>query len=393
MGSHAPSRSKRSASRLVNVLLLTALTAHTRADGSVGPASAAEPGELVVRTRATHPFWIVVQDPRTDPQISKRIANTGFWDVHVLRLLEHIAIPACRQPGGALVADVGTNLGFFTNALLAMGCHVSGFEMQPAQAARVMRSARINDAGSRLSMHVGAVSNTSGVTLHRLGTADGMIFKPGFNTPEQAHGPTTETMTLDGILIPKGRPIEVMKVDIEGHEPQAFRGATQLFERGLVKHLVLEFSPMVFGLDEGVRMLTFLHSHFKFVSEAHFLYCTDEDFSKPFGAPTICPVDTSTPGWQRNFTARIMGLGSTYGGDSRGLRLTELWMSNTEQYTALSSTQLQACKDYMSGRRRREVEKAGRKQLHHTRVTVGLALAAGCSVLLLAGAWKIWLAA
>jgi len=281
--------------------------------------------------------------------LSTSISTTGLWDVNVLRLLEHIAIPACSRPGGALVVDVGTNLGFFTNALLAMGCDVVGFEMQPEHAARVKRSARINEAKSRLSMHVGAVSDTGGAELKRIGSTNGMILKNGFNTPEEARGAaTTKTMTLDAVLLPKGRHIEVMKVDIEGHEPQGLRGATQLLERGLVKNIVMEFSPMVFGLNEGQRMLAFLHSHFNYISEAHYL--ADRDYGLPFGTPTICPLDTSTPGWARNFTARIMGIGQNRGGDSRGLRFTELWMSRTEQFPALSSEQRQACQSYRAVR-------------------------------------------
>ena len=130
----------------------------------------------VVRTRARAPFWLAIYEPKRDTVISRMIENFKLWDVHVLSVLEDAVGPRCEH--GGLAVDVGTNIGFFSNALLAMGCRVAGFEMQSDVAALVELSAKLNGAGDRLRMNVGAVSDKSADTLMRSASPDnvGMAF-------------------------------------------------------------------------------------------------------------------------------------------------------------------------------------------------------------------------
>ena len=67
----------------------------------------------------------MVHDHESDTMISKFIVDSGLWDVHVLKALEHFAKDDCANGGEAL--DVGTNLGFFSMALL--GCSVKGLNL------------------------------------------------------------------------------------------------------------------------------------------------------------------------------------------------------------------------------------------------------------------------
>jgi hypothetical protein len=115
----------------------------------------------VTKTAAREPFFVCHLDPKVDTVISASLQSTGLWDVHVLRALEETIGNKCRE-NNTLTLDVGTNLGCFTNAMLALGCRVRGFEMQPSALSLVQTSACFNKFTHRLELTLGAVSDKAG---------------------------------------------------------------------------------------------------------------------------------------------------------------------------------------------------------------------------------------
>lgn len=156
-------------------------------------------------------------------------------------------------PRDAQVWDVGANIGIYA-VLLADAAgdgHVDAFEPVP-------------ETHERLSGNV-ARNGLTNVTLHRVALSD----KPGtvsMAVHADAHGCDTigeaepgalalevDTMTGDDFLAASshGEP-DVVKVDIEGHEPEFLAGAWGMFERRRPL-LIMEVNPSAWHTADRVR--------------------------------------------------------------------------------------------------------------------------------------------
>ena len=69
-------------------------------------------------------------------------------------------------------------------------------------------------------------------------------------------------------VVPPETPVYMLKVDVEGFEPEVFRSAANLFRRGSVQNVVFEYSPGIYerqgnwaGMPEFPEILKMLHEH------------------------------------------------------------------------------------------------------------------------------------
>ena len=264
---------------------------------------------VIAQSRAHSPFSIVVHDHESDTMISKFIVDSGLWDVHVLKALEHFAKDDCANGGEAL--DVGTNLGFFSMALLAMGCSVKGFEMQPRMAELATLSGCINGYSDRYRIKLGAVSNIHDTYLQRVNATGGNLGGVGI---VKDGGVSVRASRLDRML-DLNTIISVMKLDIEGHEDKALYGMSDLLGRKLVKCIIMEFSPNVMGVEAAQKMLLYLHDFgFKEIHEIN--HMQPDDYDKPM---RLSRVDVKQDSWANTFAKKIF-----HGGDNRGAGFTDL---------------------------------------------------------------------
>jgi FkbM family methyltransferase len=262
-------------------------------------------------TKTKANFQIIVADPAVDTTISKFVHEHGIWDVHVQKALEKIARHACAR--GARAMDVGANLGFFTMSLLAMGCEVTSFEMQEDMVDRLTFSACSNGWSNRLTVRVGAVSDKRSTLRRVIGAGNlggvGIVEKGGI---------AVHSFRIDDVMDLE-KEIIVMKMDIEGYENKALLGMSKMFERRLVKNVVLEFTPShIMGVTAATKMLETLYSY-------GFTKIYELDFMEPaeYRNPSkIRQVPTSAADWAAQFTNHI-----AEGGDSRGVRFTDLLLS------------------------------------------------------------------
>lgn len=264
---------------------------------------------VIARSRAQSPFFIVVHDHEQDTMISKTIVDSGLWDVHVLKALEHIAKDACVKGGEAL--DVGTNLGFFSMALLAMGCNVRGFEIQPRMVELAILSACINGYADRFQLKLGAVSDVHDAYLLRNNATSGNLGGIGI-VKEGGISATGFRLDMMGDL---NSTISVMKLDVEGYEDKALYGMAGLFRRKLIKSIIMEFSPNVMGVEAAEKMLQYLHA-FGFREIYEIDYMRPDEYNKPL---SMSSVDVKQDSWAYTFAKKIFE-----GGDSRGVRFTDL---------------------------------------------------------------------
>ncbi len=127
------------------------------------------------------------------------------------------------------VLDVGANIGLSTILLARSAKFVFAFEASPRNADYLVRNLELNDI-SNVKVVRGAVSDTDAVVrIHEA------RFGAGSHVVSDSHVagnrvPTIEvpSLTLDGMDLPA---IGLMKVDVEGHEPNVLAGARKLLSR------------------------------------------------------------------------------------------------------------------------------------------------------------------
>ena len=130
---------------------------------------------------------------------------------------------------GATVIDVGANIGLSTILMARMVKTVFAFEASPKNAVFLQRNLELNGI-ENVRVHVNAVSHEAGsVRIHE---AD---FGAGSHVVSNAHLAATELptvnvdgLTLDSLDLP---PIDFIKIDAEGHEPNVLAGARSLLRR------------------------------------------------------------------------------------------------------------------------------------------------------------------
>lgn len=172
---------------------------------------------------------VVVLDPE-EPCFGRSIFEHGTWE-------EHLAIVLARhlRPGDVMV-DIGANVGVmsFRAARLTQSVgRVIAFEPDPANAACFLRGV--------------AANGFSHVTLFPLALSEApRLFglhggSNGYLTPAGTSAVMIQTMRGDDLLAAERR-IDFIKLDIEGHEPQALAGLAQTLARH--RPMVLcEFNP------------------------------------------------------------------------------------------------------------------------------------------------------
>jgi FkbM family methyltransferase len=225
-------------------------------------------GVLYARTLRTDPqFRMAVHTQRYDNVRWKSIYKKGEYyetDVHE-RFMKILAPPP--KPNGQtmpsqLVLDVGMNIGYYTMLSATLGHSVIGFEINPANLIRVCESLDVNqmgDEGSPVAIFQRGVGNMSDQTLRLVVPSNpGQAKMAGWSEEESTTTDNTDaseaavspdvvtTITLDDFAEAYNwweiRPvIGLLKIDVEGLEPEIIIGAEQLLKTGMVQHILTEF--------------------------------------------------------------------------------------------------------------------------------------------------------
>ena len=181
-----------------------------------------------------------------DPAISRPLLLSGDYEPHVAG-----ALVALLRPDTHLL-DLGANLGFFS-LLAATRCpcgRVFSLEPDPNNFRLLAASIALNGLGDRITAWPFAASDAAGVAvLSDLGNPRNLgarfISRSRAALQVHVHGPQphfceVRTVRLDELLA--AETVDVIKIDIEGHEPLALRGAEGLLRR-CRPVILMEFSP------------------------------------------------------------------------------------------------------------------------------------------------------
>lgn len=155
---------------------------------------------------------------------------------HVLPSRESAVLTAIRNTlrEGSLFIDAGANIGFYTlvgaRAVGASG-KVYAVEMMPDTIERLRQTIRINNIADRVTVLPYAIGETSG-ELVVASVAAGKFGQASIaRTPAQGNRTfNLRSKALDE-LVPADKPIHLIKLDLEGGELQALKGARRTLDR------------------------------------------------------------------------------------------------------------------------------------------------------------------
>ena len=156
-----------------------------------------------------------------------------------------------------VVVDIGAYTGIYSIASAMMGAKVIAFEPHPANFQRLKLNAAINSV--RIKAIRCAVSDKQGVTSlnlkhgeERISDIGSLVFQPDVLTC----GIAVDTCKLDNVTFTK--PVSLIKIDTEGHEPAVLAGALQTIQSHKPSVVVEVLTPSIArAVDDIMRMIDY----------------------------------------------------------------------------------------------------------------------------------------
>lgn len=182
-----------------------------------------------------------------DPQVQHAI--TRVTASHANNSASSVPSPVIR-PQKPCFIDVGGNIGTFSLYAAALGYRTYTFEPLPRNYQRLLASRERNQFLDMKVYSAAASDNVSTVDLYMWAGNFGSVFiptgdaDPRLKQSEVAYVGSSVTVPLEQLLTPDKFPfIQLMKMDCEGHEEHALRGALSLFASRRVGTLLVEVQP------------------------------------------------------------------------------------------------------------------------------------------------------
>lgn len=178
-------------------------------------------------------------DPSRD--IGNCIFTTGIYDLTVTETLLRLISP------GATVVDAGAHVGYMTIlAAIAAGPggKVVAFEPNPQLFTWLQQNVRRNSVIgclAEITLHQAALGESSGQALLEIPppsrTNDGLA-RIGVGDPPDVQSIPVPVFALDDLL--DNATVQVLKLDVEGHEPYVLRGAAKALRERRIEQVVFE---------------------------------------------------------------------------------------------------------------------------------------------------------
>jgi len=198
-----------------------------------------------------------------DTDICLRTYLWGIWEPPLTALWVYLLKP------GMCVVDIGANKGYFS--LLAAkrvlpGGRVISFEPYPRNFSDITKTIQENQYKHWTASADAVSSQNSTATLFAHGWDEGVS---GWGTLEASRGPSDEklnvkTTTLNTAMnTMKVQHIDLLKMDIEGHELEAILGAEELIKRKAISSITMEIHLKELGAQKLNELFeVFLDNHY-----------------------------------------------------------------------------------------------------------------------------------
>jgi FkbM family methyltransferase len=215
---------------------------------------------LESHVRARQPLELIVRGFVNSAEFQARLRAVHAEKIHGLEFLlpdgdrmyhaayeSHVFRPLMeRMRPGITFLDVGANIGVFIIHAARRGARVIAVEALATNAQLLVENARLN--GAEIELHPLAASDRHGYARLQLGESLNAAITSGDGIP-------VATAPLDVLV--GDRSIDVIKIDVEGHEYRAMLGAARLLERS--RPLVFtEYAPVLQKTCSGVSGAEYL---------------------------------------------------------------------------------------------------------------------------------------
>jgi FkbM family methyltransferase len=191
----------------------------------------------VARTHLGHKIFLDTRDIGITPHL----ALDGRWEPEVEAVLMRLLRP------GQQVAEVGANMGYHTLTMaevIGAGGRLHSFEANPEVLPLLRATLAVNGLTGRVVLHPEAALDTPGTV--EFSSDPDHIGSGHLAFPHEARNysrrVTVPAVTLDAALA-GGPPLDLLRMDAEGSEPQVLRGAEALLRRSPALRIVTEWSP------------------------------------------------------------------------------------------------------------------------------------------------------
>lgn len=183
------------------------------------------------------------------------IIHSGYIEPDVMKVLQRAFKP------GVTFLDVGANFGFYSLfAAQQMGSagRVFAFEANPHLIPFIEGSVYINGLTDRITLINKAVAESEGVARFGFSFAHigGGSLLAGNDEVDGREYRDVPLVPIDAV-IPRETVVDVVKLDVEGHEASALRGMRDVVARSPDIQIVLEFFPAMQG-QGGSEILALL---------------------------------------------------------------------------------------------------------------------------------------
>ena len=206
----------------------------------VGPfAASLADGKLLVHT--THSTLLIVDS--NDLIITPQLVIYRRWEPELTELIWN----SCNAD--TVFVDVGANIGYFTvlaGSRIRDGGkgRVIAVEPNPACLPLLERNLVINWSMCPIEIHkvaAGAAAGEAWLASPTARAANAHIATGGDHTDAEQRT-SIRVETLDS-LVPEGLAVDILKIDVEGHEISVFRGAERVIAQSPHIKIVMEWSP------------------------------------------------------------------------------------------------------------------------------------------------------
>jgi FkbM family methyltransferase len=155
-----------------------------------------------------------------------------------------------KKRGNCLVVDVGMNDGFYTTMAAAFGCQVYSFELQRRCIELAQMAIHKNNFFDNVNIFQRPVSRTNGeiieIPFPSSEYCDGSFTFSGQDQEGRTHSHEHRTLNRTFLavslysFIPKSAHIDILKVDVEGHETEVLVGALNIFKEHRIGEAIVE---------------------------------------------------------------------------------------------------------------------------------------------------------
>lgn len=184
--------------------------------------------------RRQHDLWGLPMHTFAYDYLARALHRTGVYDLAATELLHRL----CRQ--ASLMVDAGANVGYMSRAMAmsaSAGSVLHSFEPNPEALALLQVNRQLTPKTCTWHIEAGALTRQAcelylhlpAAYAHNKGTA---------SVSETNEGHAVRGIALDDFF--SQGTIDVLKIDVEGHELPLLQGAARLLAEGRIRHILFE---------------------------------------------------------------------------------------------------------------------------------------------------------